>query len=171
MANWYSVEPQSGIQAITDHVTTAQHGLGKVMRAKDDSTSGQGEGEFIYLLGVTGTTAGKMVTYNATTFQTALTANTANLNAPIAIAMSACVGSEYGWYQIGGYAVVSKVTGVTVTPQVALYQSSTTGSVTSLAASGKQFRGMKSANLTTVASATTTVAVIIDRPQQYGAAA
>ena len=167
MATWVPVTNRLGIQAITETSTTQQMPLGTVITAEDKDTSGQGMGEFIYLLGVAGTVVGHMVTYNATTFQTAVSTNTANAVNPIAIAMSDNVAAQYGWYQIGGYAIVKKAA-VIVLAQVALYQSSTTGRVTSTAASGKQILGMRSANLASVVSATSTVAVMIDRPGKQG---
>jgi hypothetical protein len=138
--------------------------LGTIMRAKDAT---YGEGEFILLLGVASTVVGSLVSYNATTYQTALAANTANLAGPVAVAMSANVAAQYGWYQIGGLAVIKK-TAVIVLPQVAVYQSATTGRIMSTAATGKQILGARSANLTTVTSATSTVVISINRPHKQG---
>ena len=104
-----------------------------------------------------------MVTYNATTYQTAFTPDTAMFAAPIAVAMSANVASQYGWYQISGNAVIKK-TAVAVTPQVKVYQSATVGRVLVASTSGKQIIGAKSANLTTIASTVSTVVVTIQRP-------
>ena len=139
--------------------------LGMVCRAFDPT---YGEGEFILLLGVASTVVGSLVTYNATTYQTALSPNTANLAQPVAVAMSANTAGLFGWYQIGGLAVIKK-TAVAVNAQVAIYQSATTGRVMATAASGKQILGARSANLATVASATSTVVVSIDRPHMQGA--
>ena len=47
--------------------------LGMVARAFDPT---YGEGEFIVLVGVASTEVGSLVSYNATTYQTALAANT-----------------------------------------------------------------------------------------------
>jgi hypothetical protein len=167
MATWVPVTPRLGLQAITETSTTQQLPLGTVITANDIDTSGQGTGEFIYLLGVAATVVGSVAEYNATTYQTTLSTNTANKVGPVAVAMSANVASQYGWYQIGGYAVVKK-TGVIVLPGVALFQSGTTGRVMSTVASGKQFLGMRSANLASVVSATSTVAVMLDRPSKQG---
>ena len=153
-----------GLQAITDHDTTQNHRLGMLTRAEDPTYGG---GEFIYLLGVASTVVGDVVTYNATTHQTTRLANTANLAAPVAVAMSANVASEYGWYQIGGLAVVKK-TAVTWEPQKAAFISGTTGRVMDTTASGKQILGAKSANLTTVTSTTSTIVLQISRPHCQG---
>ena len=138
--------------------------LGMVARAWDPT---YGEGEFILLLGVASTVVGSLVTYNATTYQTALSPNSANQAGPVAVAMAATTAGLFGWYQIGGLAVIKK-TAVAVNPQVAIFQSATTGRVMPTAASGKQILGARSANLATVASGTSTVTVLIDRPHMQG---
>jgi hypothetical protein len=95
----------AGTQQIADTSTTQKHPLGTIVRAKDPT---YGEGEFIYLLGVTGTTVGAFVTYNVGTgHQTALSTSVVGVSNPIAVAMSANVGSAYGWYQISGLAIGS----------------------------------------------------------------
>ena len=111
---------------------------------------------------------GSLVTYNATTYQTALSPTTANQANPFAVAMSANGAGTFGWYQIGGLAVMLK-TAVAVSPQVALFQSSATaGRVMSTVSSGRQLLGARSANLATVASGTSTVIVSINRPHRQG---
>jgi len=156
-----------GHQAIADTSTTQNHPLGTIVSARDET---YGAGEFIYLLGVASTVVGSLVTYNATTYQTVLAPNTANLNSPLAVAMSANVASQYGWYQIEGLAVIKK-TAVVVAPQVPVYLSATAGRVKSTAASGKQVVGARSANLTSVTTTTSTVTVLINRPHAQGAVA
>lgn len=168
-------EPRLGLLQIanTDSGITTANGttiptppatLGMVCRAWDPT---YGEGEFILLLGVASTVVGSLVTYDATTYQTALTANTANQARPVAVAMAATTAGLYGWYQIGGLAVIKK-TAVAVSPQVQIFQSATTGRVMPTTATGKQILGARSANLTTVASGTSTVTVLIDRPHMQG---
>ena len=148
-------------------VPTPPATLGMVCRAFDPT---YGEGEFIMLLGVASTVIGSLVTYNATTYQTTLSANTANQATPVAVAMAANTAGLFGWYQIGGLAVVKK-TAVATSPQVAVYQSATTGRIMATAASGKQLLGARSANLATVASTVSTVIVSINRPHLQGAVA
>lgn len=167
MATWIPAENRIGLQAVTENSTTQKHDLGTIARFIDTTSSGQGMGEFIYLLGVAGTFVGALVEYNATTYQTAFSSSTANEVNPVAVAMSANVASEYGWYQISGLAVIKK-TGVIVLPQVALFQSATTGRVMSTVASGKQILGARSANLASVVSATSTVTALINRPFKQG---
>ena len=151
----------------TSAIPTPPATLGMVCRAFDPT---YGEGEFIMLLGVASTVVGSLVTYNATTYQTTLSANTANQATPVAVAMSANLAASFGWYQIGGLAVVKK-TAVAVNAQVPVYQSATVGRVMPTAASGKQVLGARSANLATVASGVSTVIVSINRPHLQGATA
>lgn len=156
--------PLIGAQPIASIDTTQNHPLGTIVQA-DDPT--YGAGEFIYLLGVASTVVGSMVTWNATTHQTALSADTAASASPVAWAMGANVASSYGWYQISGN-VVAKKTAVTWEPQIKAYQSATTGRVMDTSASGKAVIGAKSANLTTVTSTTSTVVLTVNRPHMQG---
>lgn len=147
-------------QAIADTSTTKKHALGEIVKAVDST---YGMGEFIYLLGVASTEVGSLVKYNATTYLTVLATNTTVQNVPVAVAMSANVASQYGWYQISGNAVVKK-TGVAVTPQVNLFLSATAGRVKVAASAGLQVCAARSANLTTIVTTTSTVVVTINRP-------
>jgi len=149
----------------TSAIPTPPNTLGQVVRAFDPT---YGEGEFIMLVGVASTVVGSLVTYNATTYQTTLSANTANQATPVAVAMAANTAGLFGWYQIGGLAVVKK-TAVATNAQVAVYQSATAGRIMATAASGKQILGARSANLATVASTVSTVIVSINRPHLQGA--
>ena len=162
----YAVHSLPGAQPVANNSTTQNHPLGTIIKATDPT---YGEGEFIYLLGVASTTVGDWVTYNATTYQTALgtTTNAENKGVPVAVAMAATVAAEYGWYQIGGNAVMKK-TGVAVTPQVPIFISATAGKIKVLASSGQQILGAMTANLTTVVTTTSTVVVTINRPHSQG---
>ena len=166
---WRISTPMAGVQPIATSDSTQNHPLGTIVRAVDDSGA-LGEGEFIYLKGVANTVVGSLVSYNlagTTTGLTTLSADTAALTKPLAVAMSANVASKYGWYQISGCATIKK-TAVKVSPGVALYQSGTTGRVMSTAASQKQIQNCVSANSATVASATSTVLAVINRPSGPG---
>ena len=148
----------------TSAIPTPPGTLGQVVRAFDPT---YGEGEFIMLVGVASTVVGSLVTYNTTTYQTALSPNTANLAQPVAVAMSANLAASFGWYQIGGLAVIKK-TAVAVNAGVSVFQSATTGRIMPTVASGKEILGAKSANLATVASTVSTVIVSINRPHLQG---
>ena len=86
-----------GYQPIADTSTTQNHPLGTVTTAVDATIGG---GEFIYLSGIASTAVGSWVTYDADDFSTTLIV--ANAVGPVAVAMSANVADQYGWYQIGG---------------------------------------------------------------------
>ncbi|BAB48035.1 hypothetical protein [Mesorhizobium japonicum] len=112
--------------------------LGDIITAQDPV---YGVGEFIYLLGVAGTIVGSLVTFDGAnagtpTWQTALAPSTANLNAPLAVAMSANVAGQYGWYQLFGSAVVATNGTLAAGPGPVYLAGS--GQVTSTQANGKQ---------------------------------
>lgn len=153
-----------GHQPIAALETTAKHPLGTIRRASDPT---YGEGEFIYLKGIASTVVGSFVSYDPVNATTTLSPNTANAVGPRAVAMAACTASYYGWYQIGGVAVIKK-TAVKVNPGVAIYQSGTTGRIMPTAASGKQVLNARTVNTATIASATSTVNVLINRPGMQG---
>ncbi len=141
--------------------------IGTILRGVDPTFGG---GEFIYLAGVAGTTAGSVVTYDSTTgLTTLLPITTKNLDQPVAVSMAANTSaSNFSWYQIEGSATIKK-TAVKVNPTVALYGSATTGRLMPTAASGRQILNTRSLNTATVASATSTIAALIQRPFIQGA--
>lgn len=162
----FSVYTQAGAQPIANTETTQKHPLGTIVRGVDPT---YGEGEFMYLLGVASTVVGSLVKYNTTTWQTALLSvtNGKNKGVPVAVAMSANVASQYGWYQISGNAVIKKTT-VAATPGVPIFISATDGRMKVLASAGQQILGAQTANLTTVVTTTSTVVVTINRPFTQG---
>lgn len=95
-------------QPIADNSTTQKAALGTIMRCKDAT---YGVGEFIYLKGVASTAVGSWVTYSLDDHSTVLTLASNSPDDPVAVAMSACVASEFGWYQISGKAVAKVSTG------------------------------------------------------------
>lgn len=111
-----------GWQAIADTDTTQRHPLGFIVHAYDPTYLA---GEFIYLKGAANTAVGSWVTYNMDDGTTTLLA--ANAIGPVAVAMSANVASQYGWYQISGKAVGKALTGYVDNAKV--YGTSTAGSV------------------------------------------
>ena len=176
---YFLTTPRAGTPEITDHslpvtietvgstvLTNIKVPLGTIVKAQDGT---YGEGEFIRLVGVASTIVGALVKYNATIYQTALLSvtNGKNKGVPVAVAMSACVANEHGWYQIGGNAVIKKTT-VAVTPQVPVFISATDGRMKVLASAGQQILGAQTANLTTIVTTTSTVVVTINRPHTQG---
>lgn len=147
-----------GMPVITDHSTTKKVPLGTVITAVDPDL---GEGEFIYLKGVASTIVGSIVNYDDG-FQTALdTASATGISRSVAVAMSACVASEYGWYQIGGLSVAAKSAAVSFADGAGI------GSTAGLAVAVVSGVVLQGAIVRTVASAksgVTTVAIAINRP-------
>lgn len=141
--------------------------LGTVVRASDPT---HGEGEFIYLLGVASTVVGSVVTWDGAstgtpTYQTALAPSTAGLAQPLAVAMSANLAGSYGWYQIGGHAVVATNGTLAAGPGPVYLAGS--GQVTSTQANGKQVLNARNDTATGTPSAGLAV-VQIDRPFAQG---
>jgi len=176
------VEPQSGYFpiAVVDSgisytspagavttIPTPPATLGQTIRAFDPT---YGEGEFVLLLGVASTAIGSLVTYNASTYQTALCPSTANLAQPVAVAMSATTATTFGWYQISGSAVVLKQTNHQIAGNLAVGISSSTGRIvaSSSAGAGKEIQSARKSASGTVASATTTCVIVINRPHMQG---
>jgi len=116
------LEQTLGIQQIADTSTTQRHPLGIEIQAADST---YGVGTFVYLKGATSTAVGSWVTYNADDYTTTLLA--ANAIGPVAVAMSANVASQYGWYQIVGKAVGKALAGYADNARV--YATATAGSV------------------------------------------
>jgi hypothetical protein len=165
---WLHVETRIGAQPIANTQTTLAHPLGTIVRAKDVGTTAYGEGEFIYLQGVTSTVVGLLVVYNATTFQTTILPNTANLGQSVAVAMSAnATKTSYGWYQIGGMAVTLK-SAAAISPQVIVYISATAGRVFSTSTSGKEIVNARGASLSSVTSTCSSIVLQINRPFAQG---
>lgn len=136
---FHTTDQLIGSQAIADTSTTQQHPLGTIVRATDPS---YGAGEFIYLAGVASTAVGSWVTYNADDGTTALLA--ANAIGPVAVAMSANVASQYGWYQIGGKAVGLCLASFADNANV--YATGTAGSVDDAVVAGDRVKRAKGAS-------------------------
>lgn len=94
-----------GSQPIANTETTQLHPLGEIVVATDPT---YGSGEFIYLKGVASTAVGSAVIYYPDDWTTALAST--STTGFVAIAMSANVASQYGWYQISGKAIVKAAT-------------------------------------------------------------
>jgi predicted RecA/RadA family phage recombinase len=175
MSNFVPVEARFGIQPISINAASLPsqyqvgqsfqfgqvHPLGTIVRGYDSATTALGEGEFMYLKGVVSTVVGSLVTYDSANATTTLIPSSVDLGQSVAVAMSANVAGQFGWYQVTGVAVIKK-SAVKFSPGVKVYIG-TTGRVTSVVASGKEIVGALSANAATVASATSTVQILINR--------
>lgn len=107
--------------------------LGEIARAYDPT---YGMGEFIYLKGVVGTLLGMVVTYDQYLKTTTIAPATAGKGS-VAVAMSANVANQYGWYQIGGAAVVLAPNAMAVGADVFML-AATPGSVDDAQVNGEQ---------------------------------
>jgi hypothetical protein len=125
MSNFQPIGTLATVQAIDATSTVKFHDLGTTIPAKDIATTGYGEGDFIYLLGVTSTVVGSVVTFSRDDHQTALAS--ANAVGEIATAMSINVGSAYGWYQRSGLGVAKGLT--SLADGKLCYLTSTAGSI------------------------------------------
>lgn len=152
-----------GAQPIANTETTQKHPLGTIVRAVDPT---YGEGEFIYLAGVGSTAVGSLVTYNTSSYTTALAPVGTNKPQPIAVAMSANVASQYGWYQISGIAVAAKTATVSLAAGVAIGVK--TIGLVAASGSGKEVQGALVAAVASAATGRTTVQVVLNRPHMQG---
>lgn len=150
-------------QAIDENSSTQKVPLGTIVRCKDST---YGHGEFIYLQGVASTTVGAPVTYNTSSFTTALAAVGSNLPQPIAFAMAATVANEYGWYQISGIAVAKKTNTVSLAADAAV--GVLTAGLIAGTGSGKEVSGALVAAVASAKSDVTTVQLVINRPHMQG---
>ena len=139
MADWTPAGNFLVGQNIDETSTTQNHALGEIVTMKHAT---YGVGEFIYLQGVASTAVGTWVTYNADDHSTARLA--ANAIGPVALAMSACVASNYGWYQINGKAIGACLTGFADNGNV--YATATAGSIDDAVVAGDRVKRAKGAS-------------------------
>lgn len=128
----------AGFQPIAVTDTTQNHALGMIVRAVDPT---YGFGEFIYLKGIASTVVGSMVDYDQYLATTALSPATLGTGS-VAVAMSANVANQYGWYQIEGSAVV-KAPNAMVPGAEVFSLAATPGSVDDAAVAGEQILNAK----------------------------
>jgi hypothetical protein len=141
MSDWFITDPQVGHQAIDDTDTVLADDFGLGARVKGFSPTYK-NGEFIYLKGVAATAIGSWVTYNPDDFSTDLLA--ANAIGSVAVAMSANVANQYGWYQIFGKAVGKALAGFVDNANV--YATATAGSVDDAVVAGDRVKNAKGAS-------------------------
>lgn len=146
-----------GWQAIDETSTTKRHALGQIVTAMDPV---YGAGEFIYLTGVASTAAGSWVTYDIDGASALLVASAVG---PVAIAMSANVASQYGWYMIQGKHSAGLSWGtLALASNAILYATASAGLVDDAVVSGDRIYGAKADAAKT--TTTSLVAVEIYRP-------
>lgn len=152
-----------GAQDIATTSTTQQHPLGTIIVGTDPT---YGQAEFIYALGVASTVVGSIVTYDPSTYQTTLCAVGGSIPRPVAVAMSANVAAQYGWYQISGLAVCKKTCTVSLAAGAAVGVL-TTGLIAGTG-SAKEINGAVVAAVASATAGRTTVVVMLQRPTKQG---
>lgn len=151
---YYAIDGTIGVD-FTETTTAQKWPLGMEVQANDDT---RGQGRFKYLLGLASTAVGEWVHYNADDFSTTLAV--ADGIGPIAVAMSANVASQYGWYQITGKA--SGLAAASYADNGNVYLTATAGTVDDAAVAGDLVHKAKGASA--VATATGLADFEIDRP-------
>lgn len=159
----YTISSQQlGVQPIAVTDTVKNHSLGKIIDASDVTLGG---GEFIYLKGVASTVVGSLVTYDQNLGTTTLAPATGG-KGPVAVAMSANVANQYGWYQIAGAAAVKAPNAMAPGAEVFML-AATPGSVDDAQVNGEQV--VNAVVSTTTGTPSTGLGVIqINRPFLQG---
>lgn len=123
-----------GGQAIDAVDTVQNHPLGFRVRGLDDT---YGEGEFVYVKGVTSGAVGSVVTYNLYTGVTALA--TTRSKGLVGVMMAALDAStKYGWVQVRGSAVAKSGT---ASAGATVYLTATPGTVDDAVVTGDAVYG------------------------------
>lgn len=125
-----------GAQPIGVTDTVQNHPLGARVFANDPTYGGA---EFVYLKGVASTAVGNVVIYDQ--YAGTTTRAVAGSRGPVAVAMSANVANQYGWYQVSGSAVV---TCGTVAANTMQYVTATAGTTDDAVVSGDKIDGFVS---------------------------
>lgn len=156
-----------GMQDLEVTDTVQNHKLGTIVRWEHNQTSGTsyGGGEAIYLKGVASTVIGSMVDYDPYLGTTVLSPATGGIG-PVAVALSANVASQYGWYAISGVVPVKAPNTAVVGAEV-FSLAATPGSVDDAQVNGEQIVNAKFT--TTTGTPSTGLALIeINRPFHQG---
>jgi len=141
--------------------------LGEIRQGWDTAL---GSGEFIYLKGVASLAVGDVVSFNAYTGATTRWAGTANTGVPLAVAVSTPTSSQYGWFQVGGNAIVT-CSGTVAAGDAAFF--SATAALKTAAVAGKQVLNIVAASANgatvgTTALASTQAVYTLNRPFVQG---
>jgi len=137
--NWKHIGHALGMQPLRDTSTTQNHPLGLKVQGQDFGTLAYGTGEFIYLKGVASTAAGDAVVYDPVAGTT--TRTVAASRGPVAVALSANVASQWGWYQVLGQAAVNTASAGTGAANALIQTSATAGQATVSGTSGQKIDG------------------------------
>jgi hypothetical protein len=139
--------------------------VGTISKFVDDT---MGEGEFIYLPGVASVAAGDAVVYDLAPGAQAIVRLAKdvqnNTGRSVAFATAAIVAATYGWFQIGGTALINTVAG---TVAGAVFATATTGQVGNTADAGDQILNARISTAVGTPSAGKSYATI-NRPSVQG---
>lgn len=132
--NWQPVEPRVGMQPINAVSTTQNHPLGTRIKCVDRGANANGEGEFIYVKGVTNGALGAWVGVFHDGGTTVL-AVADGIYGLVGVMMSVLdATTDFGWVQVKGKAVGLALTGFA--DDALVYLTSTAGSVDDSAVAG-----------------------------------
>lgn len=135
MSTTYTIDDERfGFQPLNVTETTAKHNLGTVVSGRSATL---GNAQFVYLLGVASTAVGDTVCYNLTTFAT--TRAVAATTGQVAVAMSANVANQYGWYAIRG--VVTATAAAAAAAGAPCYTTATAGAIDDAVVAGSLISG------------------------------
>lgn len=131
-----------GISAsISTPDTVAQVAIGTVAAFIEDT---QGPGDLIYLPGVAALAAGDLVTYDLTPGAQATTRHLKdafpNSGRSVAVALAPVLAGQFGWFQIGGCAIVNAAAG---TVAGSVFSTAVAGVVANTADPGDQILGAR----------------------------
>lgn len=138
MSDWKITGALTFPQGIDETSTTQNAKIGTVVTAVDSASTDYGMGEFIYLKGVASCAVGSVVTYDSDG-TTALAV--ANAVGGVGCAMSACVASSFGWFQIGGRGVVKGL--ASLAADALCYLTATAGSIDDAVVAGDAIHFME----------------------------
>ena len=123
---WIPVDGRVGMQPIADADTVQNHPFGTIVRCKDIGTTAYGEGEFIYVKGVSSGATKAWAGYRSKAGLTTLAV--ADGNYSIGVMMSALdATTKFGWLQIKGRAIGKCLT--SFADNGVVYLTSTAGSI------------------------------------------
>lgn len=165
---WHITDQIIGSQKIAENSATQNHPIGTLVRAVDPT---YGEGEFIYLIGVASTIVGSIVDYDdgdTLVGQTALATTAVDSGEPLAVAMSACLAGEFGWYQISGIAILGKSNSLSMAPSLDFAIAS---GLVIAAATTNRVRGANTAITASASALVITIPCLINRPSGPGVSA
>jgi hypothetical protein len=151
--------PNLGFTPINTVDMHAKVPIGTIVRAVDPT---YGSGEFIYLKGCSPASLPAILCYysdngTADTAKLGTTSGVVDGGSALCVAMAAVIANTYGWFQIGGKALVLK-TATKIDPATTfkVYLSATAGRVMPTSVAGRQIIGARFQAAATVTTTTST---------------